>query len=166
MSVIIHPTLPFIIRSDGFIAVYSKSSNQSKEWTTFSGFKQGSKDHHGYMSVKYKGKNYPIHRLIAEAFIPNTEGKPTVDHINRVREDNRVENLRWATHHEQRENSSGVLFRKDYGVRRCDDKKAYTRAYSKDRYHKNPEKYREYALAWYHSHKDEINARRRKKEVA
>ena len=36
------------------------------------------------------------------AFLPNPENKPTIDHLNRNRKDNRVENLRWATHSEQR----------------------------------------------------------------
>lgn len=45
-----------------------------------------------------------LHRLVAEAFIPNPENKPTVDHINRDRRDNNVKNLRWATYSEQRSN--------------------------------------------------------------
>ena len=39
-------------------------------------------------------KTYLLHQLIAQAFIPNPENKPTVDHINRIRTDNRIENLR------------------------------------------------------------------------
>ena len=49
-----------------------------------------------------------LHRLIALTFLPNPENKPTVDHINRDRGDNRVENLRWATFREQNLNTKNV----------------------------------------------------------
>lgn len=38
-----------------------------------------------------------IHRLVAEAFIPNTENFKYVDHINRDKSNNSFENLRWTT---------------------------------------------------------------------
>lgn len=57
-----------------------------------------------------------VHRLVAEHFIPNPENKYSVDHINGVRDDNRVVNLRWATHSEQQRNT-----RKTYKVRVYND---------------------------------------------
>ena len=53
-----------------------------------------------YNTITLQGKTLTIHRLVAGAFIPNTEGKPTIDHISRDKKDNRVCNLRWATHKE------------------------------------------------------------------
>lgn len=58
----------------------------------------------GYKGVEIQGVHYVVSRLICETFLDNPENKPTVDHINRVRDDNRLENLRWATYVEQNNN--------------------------------------------------------------
>ena len=59
----------------------------------------------GYMHVLLykngKGKRCRVHRLVAKAFIQNPGNKPTVNHINHIRDDNRVDNLEWATAREQ-----------------------------------------------------------------
>ena len=61
-------------------------------------------DTKGYLRViLYKNGEKAIKkvsRLVAEAFIPNPENKPTVDHINKQRDDDRVENLQWFTYGE------------------------------------------------------------------
>lgn len=62
----------------------------------------------GYLQVSLSKnnivKNHRIHRLVAEAFISNPDNKPDVDHINTIRIDNRVENLRWVTKQENQNN--------------------------------------------------------------
>lgn len=59
-----------------------------------------------YLSKQNKYKGYFVHRLVAEAFIPNPENKPYIDHINTIKTDNRVENLKWCT---SKENSNNPI---------------------------------------------------------
>ena len=62
------------------------------------------KSSNGYLVFKYwNGKhveNKLVHRLVAEAFIPNPDNKTELDHIDTDRTNNRIDNLRWVTRSE------------------------------------------------------------------
>lgn len=45
-----------------------------------------------------KGKSYYIHRLVAEAFLPNPHNLPEINHKDENKENNHVDNLEWCTH--------------------------------------------------------------------
>ena len=51
----------------------------------------------GYLICCLNGKSFYKHRIIAKQFIPNPNKYEFVDHISRVRTDNRIENLRWLS---------------------------------------------------------------------
>ena len=53
-------------------------------------------DGNGYRQLQLCGKIYKVHRLLGKAFIPNPNNYLEIDHINRIRDDNRLENLRWC----------------------------------------------------------------------
>jgi len=84
----------YLIYEDG--RVYSKKRN-----TTNGGFLKPRTDTHGYLRLYLckdgKPTNKKIHRLIAEHYIPNPHNYPCVDHIDRDRQNNSLDNLRWVT---------------------------------------------------------------------
>ena len=61
-----------------------------------------------------KRKHFRIHRLIMIHFIPNPDNLRCVDHINRIKTDNRIENLRWSSHLDNTINTERVEKRKGH----------------------------------------------------
>lgn len=63
-------------------------------------------DKDGYATVMLRKrtegvrKSVTVHRLVAEAFIPNLDNKPTINHRNGIKTDNSAQNLEWSTHRE------------------------------------------------------------------
>ena len=64
----------------------------------------------GYLRVDlFNGagrKHCKVHRLVAEAFIPNPEGKPQINHIDGNNQNNSISNLEWVTNSENAEKAS------------------------------------------------------------
>jgi hypothetical protein len=73
------------------------------------------------MKLYKNGKKYcfRLARLVALHFLENPNNYQTVDHINRNRSDDRVENLRWANYQMQAQNSSWVENAKHFSVNYC-----------------------------------------------
>lgn len=76
----------YIVHSDGTV-ISKKLKRPLKAWNM-----------KGYNQVKCDNKPITVHRLLALTFIPNPENKKEVNHINGIKNDNRIDNLEWVTH--------------------------------------------------------------------
>jgi len=95
-----------------------KTGNVKSHWLGANGYY--------HVDIQEKGipKKYAIHRLLAKAFIPNTEGKRTVNHKDGDKLNNKLDNLEWATDKEniQHAYDTGLQpYRRNYELHEYDD---------------------------------------------
>lgn len=135
------------------------------------------KDKYGYLAVclscNGKQKIIKIHRLVAEAFIPNPNNLPQVNHKDEVKTNNRVDNLEWCDHKynvnygHRTENAINTRVKNGYadpdfigfGLNEKDYMKEYSRIY----YERNIEKSNEYSKRYYQEHKKELYERNKER---
>ena len=109
----------------------------------------------GYIYVSIHSKTKSLHRLIALTFIPNPENKPFVDHINCIRDDNKLDNLRWVT---VSENTRNTLIKNRGCLRAKNDKRTLKDGTVKI--------YNYYSFEWYYEPMKKKSKRFKTKEQA
>lgn len=75
-------------------AIFSLNINKELKQCSNNGYRMVSLSKDNKLKTKY------IHRAVAEAFIPNPENKPCINHKNHDTSDNRFQNLEWCTYTE------------------------------------------------------------------
>ncbi len=113
---------------EGYEGLYQVSnlgnvkSLKRKKWNGFNFIEttekilKTSKSYKGYLRTRLykdgKSKCFPTHRIVAQAFIPNPNNKPQVNHIDGDKTNNKAENLEWCTNAENQQHAIKTKLRK------------------------------------------------------
>lgn len=131
--------------------------------------------HGGYWMVsvdrnKFSRGDYPVHRLLAIAFIPNPNNYKEIDHIDRNRANNALSNLRWVSRHENCMNTGrGQKLRAlgikagtpEYYVWWTENNRDHLKEYNANRYQANKEEHNKYSRDYYATHREQCRAQQK-----
>lgn len=132
-------------------------------------------DTKGYLKVGLssngKVKTYMVHRMVVEAFIPNPDNLPEVNHIDEDKKNNRVDNLEMCDRKYNMNYGSRMdkvrdkrlkngtytgLSKEEYRKKRYQEKKDKINERSREYYQKNKEERREYNKKYYYKNREKI----------
>ena len=87
----------YLISTDGEVMAISRRVKFGNvfRWTK-TNIRTARKKENGYLELEILGKHHYIHRLVAEAFIPNPDNLPCINRKDENKENNSVENLEWC----------------------------------------------------------------------
>jgi hypothetical protein len=94
--------------------IWSYPKYRSKKWKFLKNVPDPQWYLHLGLSVKWNKKMLSVHRAVAQAFIPNPDNKPQVNHIDWNPSNNHVSNLEWCTCYENQAHSINILGKKTW----------------------------------------------------